>query len=168
VLEWSRLESRQGVRAPVAGSIAGPLREVVRVLEPHARAQGFELALELPADLPPVRHDPDALQQILFNLVDNALKYARESEPRRVEIRCERSDGGVAVRVRDHGPGVDAGALPLIFDGFYRAGDELTRRTKGTGIGLALVRGLAAAMGGSAHARNHPDGGLELELRLRS
>jgi signal transduction histidine kinase len=166
VLEWSKLESQQRELAPVAASIAAPLREVLRVLEPHARAQGFELVLDLPADLPPARHDPDALQQILFNLIDNALKYARAAEPRRIEVRCARSDDGVAVRVRDHGPGVPPGDLPLIFEAFYRAGDELTRRTKGTGIGLALVRGLAEAMGGSVQARNL-ERGLEVELHLR-
>jgi len=166
VLEWSKLESQQRELALLAAPLAAPVRESVRVLEPHARALGFELALELPADLPPVRHDPDALQQILFNLIDNALKYARDATLRRIEIRCARLEQGVAVRVRDHGPGVAPRELPLIFEAFYRTGDELTRRTKGTGIGLALVRGLADAMGGSVHARNAPDGGLEIELRL--
>lgn len=81
-------------------------------------------------------------------------------------MSAQATRGGGVVRVHDHGPGVDAAHLPHVFDAFYRGENELTRRTKGTGIGLALVRGLAKQMKGSVSARNHPEGGLELELRL--
>jgi signal transduction histidine kinase len=168
VLEWSKLEKHQRELATVRGRIEPSVDEVVRVVEPHAHALGVALERHIDPDLPPVAHDPDAVQQILFNLIDNALKYARGSEPARIDVACARTSDGVAVRVRDHGPGVNAKSLPLIFDAFYRAGDELTRRTQGTGIGLALVRGLADAMGAKVAARNHPDGGLEVELRLRA
>jgi two-component system OmpR family sensor kinase len=68
--------------------------------------------------------------------------------------------------VRDHGPGVPAGQLRRIFQPFYRGERELTRRTKGTGIGLALVHGLVRGMGGRVDARNHPGGGLEVRVVL--
>jgi signal transduction histidine kinase len=166
VLEWSRLESQRRETRLVSADVSATIRDVAEIVAPHARAHGFEIALRLPSPLPPVRHDPDALQQILYNLIDNAIKYASGHEPARIEVQAEDGVDGVAIRVRDHGPGIPPTKLPLVFEAFYRAEDELTRRTQGTGIGLALSRGLADAMHGSLTARNHPDGGLEVELRL--
>lgn len=167
VLEWSKLENRRHEAHVVSGDVTGSIRDVVEILRPHARAQGFELDVRLPRPLPPARHDPDALQQILYNLIDNAIKYAGGHAPARIEIAAESIDDALAIRVRDHGPGIPTDGLPLVFDAFYRAENELTRRTKGTGIGLALARGLAESMQARLVARNHPDGGLEVELRLR-
>ena len=86
--------------------------------------------------------------------------------PAHVEIAATAVEDGIAVRVRDHGPGVSPKKLPLVFEAFYRGEDELTRETKGTGIGLALARALPESMKGQLVARNHPDGGVEVELRL--
>jgi len=114
-----------------------------------------------------VRFERDAVLQVVFNLVDNALKYARDSADRVITIRCAREGEGVSVAVRDRGPGVPAAHLSRIFEPFYRCEDELTRTAKGTGIGLALVRGLAEAMGAAVTGRNLRDGGFEVSLRFR-
>ncbi len=166
VLEFSRLEKQTGAPVLVTDSLEEPLRDVVQLLEPHARSQGFALTFESEEGLPLVAYDRDALQQLLFNLIDNALKYAREAQRREILVRCLAVDGGVAIRVRDYGPGVAREHEPHLFEAFYRGEDELTRRTKGTGIGLALVQGLAERMGARVAARNHPDGGFEVEIRL--
>jgi signal transduction histidine kinase len=166
VLEFSRLETQTSAPALVADSLEQPLREVVQLLEPHARSQGFALTFEAEQGLPLVAYDRDALQQLLFNLIDNALKYAREAQRREILVCCLAVDGGVAIRVRDYGPGVAREHEPHLFEAFYRGEDELTRRTKGTGIGLALVQGLAERMGARVAARNHPDGGFEVEIRI--
>ena len=79
----------------------------------------------------------------LFNLVDNAVKYANGANASEIVLRCRREGGGLQLTVRDHGPGVPARHLRRIFEPFYRGENELTRRSKGTGLGLALVRGLA-------------------------
>jgi signal transduction histidine kinase len=167
VLEWSKLEKRQREASLVVGDVASDLRDVVEIVSPHAAAQGFEIDLQLPPALPPARHDSDALQQILYNLIDNAIKYAHGHDPARIEVGAEEMEDGLAIRVRDHGPGVPPEALPLVFEAFYRAEGELTRQTRGTGIGLALSRGLAESMHARLTARNHPDGGFEVELRLQ-
>jgi signal transduction histidine kinase len=166
VLEWSKLEKHQREATLVSGDVKSAIRDVVEIVNPHAAAEGFEIDLRLPPELPPVRHDPDALQQILYNLIDNAIKYARGHDPARIEIGAEAVEGGVAIRVRDHGPGVSQEKLPLVFEAFYRAEGELTRQTRGTGIGLALGRGLAESMDGRLTARNHPDEGFVIELWL--
>ena len=168
VLEWSKLEKHQREASLVSGDVTSAIRDVVEIVGPHAAAEGFEIDLRLPETLPTVRHDSDALQQILYNLIDNSIKYARGHEPACIEVRGEATEGGLAIRVRDHGPGVAPEKLHLVFDAFYRAEGELTRRTKGTGIGLALGRGLAESMGGRLTARNHPDGGFEVEIGLSS
>jgi signal transduction histidine kinase len=99
--------------------------------------------------------DVDCAAQIFINLVDNALKFSASAAVKKVEIAARRSsDGTVLLTVRDYGPGVPKTQLKKIFELFYRAENELTRETVGTGIGLALVRQLAAAMGARVDARN--------------
>jgi len=168
VLEFSRLE--QGTRdlSLVAAPIGPVVEEAARILEPHAREVGFRLDVEVEAGLPPVRFDRDAVLQVVFNLVDNGLKYARDADEPVVVLRCERRDGGVVLSVRDHGPGVPAQHLSKVFEAFYRGGDELTRTAKGTGIGLALVKGLAERMGAVVTGRNVDDGGFEVSLRFQA
>jgi two-component system phosphate regulon sensor histidine kinase PhoR len=105
--------------------------------------------------------------QVLCNLVDNAVKYARDAATKRIEVVCRHDDSAVYVDVRDRGPGVSPRHLSRIFEPFYRGESELTRRNKGTGIGLALVRGLVERMGARASGRNLPEGGFEVEIAFR-
>ncbi|MCA9570437.1 MAG: HAMP domain-containing histidine kinase, partial [Myxococcales bacterium] len=164
VLELSRLERRGPRPAPVAGDVRPSLEEAVAMLRPHASQQGVELVVEVPDALPPVLVDPDALVQVVMNLVDNAVKFGG---PGTVRVVAEPEGPGVRLVVRDGGPGVPRSQLGQIFDPFYRGERELTRTTKGTGIGLSLVRGLVQHMGGTVQARNHPEGGFEVALHLR-
>ena len=168
VLELARLERGGPTRAqaPVVGEVAPIVREAMEIVRPLAEKAGFALELDAAPGLPPARVDRDALVQVVVNLVDNAVKFAAEGER---TIRLElggTSDGRVELVVRDHGPGVPSGQQAKVFEPFYRGERELTRKTRGTGIGLALVRGLVERMGGEVAARNHPDGGFEVTLRL--
>lgn len=169
VLELARLERREPVLVAVRGDVAAALREAVSIFALQAQKDGFELVLELEPHLPPARFERDALIQILFNLIDNALKYSRDAETKRVEVSARllpEDQGKVAICVADHGPGVAPKLLRQIFEPFWRGGSELTRRTKGTGIGLALVCSLVERMGGSVVARNRAGKGLEVEVVL--
>jgi two-component system phosphate regulon sensor histidine kinase PhoR len=114
---------------------------------PLAQAQGYEFSLANSAEHRlNVMLDRDALTQILMNLVDNSLKFSRDCTPRRIEIQIQNDATHLSLEVRDFGPGMPESVRARAFDIFYRAEDELTRRTTGTGIGLALVKHLADQM----------------------
>ena len=107
--------------------------------------------------------DPDNFIQIVINLVDNALKFARHAERKVIDIGWSQSGATSVLSVRDHGPGVARDQLKQIFKLFYRGANELTRETVGTGIGLALVQELMRAMGGTVEVQNRTPG---VEFRL--
>jgi two-component system phosphate regulon sensor histidine kinase PhoR len=112
--------------------------------------------------------DEDAFVQIFINLVDNALKFSANAEVKCVDIGLRRhaSQPQQAVLfVRDYGPGVARDQMQRVFQLFYRAEDELTRQTKGTGIGLALVKVLATKMRATVHLHNR-NPGAEFQLTL--
>jgi signal transduction histidine kinase len=112
--------------------------------------------------------DEDAFVQIFINLVDNALKFSTNAEVKRVDIGLRRHASQprqVVLFVRDYGPGVAHDQMQRIFQLFYRAEDELTRQTKGTGIGLALVKVLATKMHATVNLHNR-NPGAEFQLIL--
>lgn len=165
VLTLARLEKGGAAPALVVGDAAEVLAEALDVVRPHAARAGFALEVTQEPGLPPVRLDRDGLIQVVVNLVDNAVKFAADGE-RRLELGLRREPGGVALTVRDRGPGVPAEHLEQVFAPFWRGERELVRRTTGTGIGLALVRGLVAEMGGRVEAANAPGGGLRVVVHL--
>lgn len=162
VLEFSRLEQSRREFRLVVGSLAEAIREAAEKLRAHVERTGFRLVLDLDAELPSVQFDRDGVTQLLFNLVDNALKYARHAETREIEIGLRLENGRIELRVRDFGPGVPEDQLRRVFEPFYRIGEELTRTTEGTGIGLALVKELATGMGAVVQGRNAMGGGFEV------
>lgn len=108
-----------------------------------------------------VQADPDLLERILANLVDNALRYGDESP---VKVDATTADGHVVVRVVDHGPGLPGTDPERVFDQFQQLGDR--DNTSGLGLGLSVVRGFALAMGGSVSAEPTPGGGLTVNIEL--
>jgi signal transduction histidine kinase len=167
VLELSRLEKGTREMALAAGPIGPVVQELAAFLRPHAESEGFALEIDVAPDLPSVRFERDALLQLLFNLVDNAVKYARGAAERRIVVSCRAAQGGgVELAVRDFGPGVPGPQLRRVFEPFHRAQSELTRTAPGTGLGLALVRGLAERMDARVAGANAPGGGFEVRLRF--
>jgi signal transduction histidine kinase len=162
VLEFSRLEQNRRDLNLVVGSLSDAIRDATEKLRTHIEREGFHLKLDLDGGLPAVQFDRDGVTQLVFNLVDNALKYARHAETREIEIGLHLENDRVELRVRDFGPGVPDDQLRRVFEPFYRIGEELTRTTEGTGIGLALVKELAEGMGAFVFGRNASGGGFEV------
>ncbi len=149
VLELARMtrgEVHVNVKPIAAGELMDNIRSKVSSQIEHA---GFTLRLRCHAAAGEaiVDADADAFAQIVINLVDNALKFSARASEHAIDIGCRcSSDGTVQFAVRDYGPGVPRDQMKQIFKLFYRAENELTRETVGTGIGLALAHQLALAM----------------------
>jgi two-component system sensor histidine kinase KdpD len=152
LLDMTRLESGAIVPriAPVdlAELVGSALERTAKILASH------HVELDIPANLPMLDLDPVLFEQVLFNILDNAAKYAPDGSLIRLEARG--SAGSVRLSVIDEGPGIAPDDLERIFDKFYRvhAGD---RQRAGTGLGLAICRGFVEAMGGAIEARNRRD-----------
>jgi two-component system phosphate regulon sensor histidine kinase PhoR len=167
VLLLSKIE-RQVAPEPQKGDLVHLVRAAETVLAPHVSQAGFTLHLDLPEVAPQVLVDADAVEQILWNLIDNALKYAKTAEDKRLTVALDVAEKAVLLSVRDRGPGVPEEEQTKIFEAFYRLEDELTRKSQGTGLGLALVSDLAGRMGANASAKNaHPGLLVTIEFERR-
>jgi two-component system sensor histidine kinase KdpD len=153
VLDMTRLEAKsvtpQLFPADVAemlGIVAGDVRRALPMLR---------LSVETQAGLPAAVMDAHLFRQVMFNLLDNAAKYAPADSTVRIGARATAQ--GIAIEVLDEGPGIPPGDLERIFDKFFRVqvGD---RRRAGTGLGLSICKGFVEAMGGSIVAENRTDG----------
>jgi len=128
--------------------IGAALRRAVNVLTCH------RVEVEIASDLPMVRLDAILFEQVLFNLLDNAAKYAPPGS--HIDVRARRDGDTVAVEIIDEGPGIPLDDLGRIFDKFYRVQAQ-DRRRAGTGLGLAICRGFIEVQGGRIEAKNRRD-----------
>ena len=125
---------------------------------------GHVVGVEMEPDLSMLELDPVLFEQVLFNLLDNAAKYAPEGTT--ITIRLERHSAKAVLHVIDEGAGIPAADTALVFEKFHRArkGDRVRA---GTGLGLAISRGFVEAMGGTIEANNRTDRlGAVLTLRF--
>jgi signal transduction histidine kinase len=139
----------------------------VERFRPQADAHQVSLRLqraESVVESPQAFVDPMRVEQILNNLLSNALRYAPEGG--QIDLEIEARERDLRLSVRDNGPGIPEDALPHVFERFYRADKSRSRAQGGTGLGLAIARQLAEAHGGSLAAANHPRGGAVFALRL--
>jgi two-component system sensor histidine kinase KdpD len=153
LLDMTRLESGSiephSEAIDVADVVGSALRRAGPVLGPHG------VTVTLAPDLPMVRVDPVLLEQVLFNILDNAAKYTPAAAG--VAIRARRTERLVVIDVLDGGDGIPADDLERIFDKFYRV-QAADKKRAGTGLGLAICRGFIEAMGGTISASNRTDG----------
>lgn len=169
VLAWSRLEEGRFTARRVQVDVRGLLERATPALERRLAEAGLTLAVH--ADdataATVLSTDEDAIGQILFNLVDNAAKYARGSSPAVVELRATASEQGVVLAVCDHGPGVAEAHRERIFAPFDRGAVAVSSNdVPGVGLGLALARGLARDLGGELRLVAADGPGACFELRL--
>ena len=125
---------------------------VNRAVASTANVRGPDVVIDLPPDLPAVTADPARLEQVLRNLLSNARRHAPESTP--ILVRAAATGGRVRIEVSDSGAGIAPEHLPHVFERFYRADRSRSRSTGGAGLGLAIVRQLIEAQGGSVGARS--------------
>jgi two-component system sensor histidine kinase KdpD len=162
LLDMSRIQA--GALVPDVEVI--PLGELVEpvVARMAAALGGHPLTIQVPDDLPSVNVDALFLSQALSNLLENCVRHAPPDAP--ISIRAMPMGATVELIVEDGGAGVPAQSLPFLFERFHRLPNGGAGTRRGFGLGLAVVRGLVEAMGGSVRADRSPLGGLAVTLEL--
>ena len=159
LLDMTRLESG-GLRVrkewhPLEEVVGAALSRLVKSL------QGRSVTTRLPEGLSLVPIDDVLIEQVLINLLDNAVKHTPGGSP--IEITAWAREDAVTVEIADHGPGLAPGDEERVFDKFYRSNAPTSR---GVGLGLAICRGIVEAHGGHISAQNRPDGGVAFRFTI--
>jgi signal transduction histidine kinase len=152
LLDLSRLESGEVPLNREDVPLEPLVSQVVSEIEVSSSGREVKLAKALPGDLPSVDADRERVHQVLFNLVDNAVRFTPEGGE--VTIAAHRHNGSVEVSVADTGLGISPEHLPRLFERFYRVDTARAREYGGTGIGLAIARSVVEAHGGHIRAES--------------
>lgn len=164
ILDFSRIEAGRKEYEFRETDIAELVRNTLDSYRYQIEQQGFALEESIDPNLPPVPVDREAIARALVNLVNNALKYSKDDKF--IGVKLYRDNGAVNLEVTDHGIGIARRDQSKIFEKFYRAGDPLVHNTKGSGLGLSLVRHITHAHGGNIAVESTPGRGSRFIMSL--
>jgi signal transduction histidine kinase len=164
ILDFSRIEAGRKEYEFRETDIANLVRNTIDSYRYQIEQQGFALEEKIDDSVPPVKVDREAIARALVNLVNNALKYS--TEEKYLGVKLYRENGAVKLEVADKGIGIARRDQGKIFEKFYRAGDPLVHNTKGSGLGLSLVRHITEAHGGDISVESVPGAGSKFTLSL--
>ena len=163
LLRLTRLDSGVLERAAVV-DVLPVLEQVLRMMSLVAQEKGAELTYEA-AEGCFVMATRDEIHQVIYNLVDNAIKHSGGAA---VQVELSMEDGAVVLSVSDNGPGIPEDDISRIFERFYRVDKARSRAAGGTGLGLAIVRDTVERRGGTVQAANRSGGGAVFTVRWRA
>jgi len=168
VLEYAGVSGNQRGVAARPVNVAALVDDVVASCQPLLEAEKFEVAVDVPPDLPDILADADAIRRVLHNLVNNALKYAADGRWIGIAARPGTSRAGkdVQIAVSDRGRGIAPQDLAHIFEPFYRGQNAVERQIHGSGLGLSLVRRIAEAHRGRVTVTSQHGVGSVFTLHL--
>jgi two-component system phosphate regulon sensor histidine kinase PhoR len=164
VLSLARLESPGAELDLSEISLSDFLQEILRDWEKWLEAKQLKLRLEAPPDLPKLEADESRLQEVIYNLLDNAVKYSQAGGV--ITLRAAVEGARARISVTDEGIGISASDLPRIFERFYRADKGRSRELGGTGLGLSIVKHIAQLHGGTVAAESEPGQGTTISVFL--
>jgi signal transduction histidine kinase len=164
ILDFSRIEAGRKEYDFRETDIAELVRNTLDSYRFQIEQQGFALEEQIDAGIPPVRVDREAIARALVNLVNNALKYSHNEKF--LGVRLYRDKSVLKLEVSDRGIGIERNEQARIFEKFYRTGDPLVHNTKGSGLGLSLVRHITRAHGGEVEVESIPGRGSKFTLSL--
>ncbi len=164
ILDFSRIEAGRKEYRFAPTNVGRIVSEVLEAYRFQIEQQGFDLKVDVEPDLPEVEADSEALGQALLNLVNNAIKYSRET--RSITLTVRGAGDQVVISVADRGIGVPKAEQRKIFEKFYRGEASLVHETKGSGLGLSLVEHIMEAHGGSVEVESTPGKGSTFTLFL--
>lgn len=166
ILNFSRIEAGRKEYHFSNVNLNEIARKVLDNYQFHLKNEGFALETDFDSALPTVKADAEAVSESLINLLDNAVKYS--DKEKYVCIRTGREDGAVYVEVEDHGIGIAVEHRQKIFEKFYRVSGALVHNTKGSGLGLSLVKHIMDAHQGRVVLESQPGKGSRFRLVFRS
>ncbi len=146
ILDFSKMEAGKKEYSFTVAQLNDVIRNVMATYEYHLKAEGFASFVELDDAVLPVRADVETITEAVVNLIDNAVKYSGENKY--LKVKTLRENDACVVEVEDHGIGIAAEHHSKIFDKFFRVGSALVHNTKGSGLGLALVKHIMDAHNG--------------------
>lgn len=157
ILDFSRLEQGRKTYRTEDLDLGGFVREMMAAHELRINEAGMHLRVSVPHDAVFVEFDRDALEQVLLNLIDNAIKYAPEGGELAVTLNARGSP--LELSVMDRGPGVPHAHLEKVFEKFHRVDDSLTSRHPGSGLGLSIAKRIMLDLGGDIRCEPREGGG---------
>ncbi|MBI4902763.1 MAG: HAMP domain-containing histidine kinase [Acidobacteria bacterium] len=166
LLDFGRFEAGAALYRFEAIEANAFLRELVAEFQARVAQEGFVVELSAPSRPLQLRADREALSRAIWNLLDNAVKYSPECRTVWVDVACEGER--ISIVVRDRGLGIPLHEQREIFERFVRGTESKTRRIKGTGIGLAMVRHIVAAHGGEIRLASEPGHGSQFTMVLHA
>ena len=164
ILDFSRIEAGKKEYSFRETDMADLVRTTLDSYRFEIEQNGFQFEERIESDLPALQVDREAITRSLLNLVNNAVKYS--SSQKYLGVHLYRRNSSVKLEVVDHGIGIPAHELPKIFEKFYRVGDPLVHNTKGSGLGLSLVRHMVQAHGGEVEVQSTPGKGSTFIISL--
>ena len=164
ILDFSRIEAGRKEYDFKETDLAELVRNTLESYRFQIEQNGFAFEENIAGDIPPVNVDREAIARSLLNLVNNALKYSKDQKY--IGVSLYRSNGSIKLEVSDRGIGIAPAEQEKIFEKFYRCGDPLVHNTKGSGLGLSLVRHIAQAHGGNVSVESAPEKGSKFTIAL--
>jgi signal transduction histidine kinase len=164
LLDFSRME--EGRKEYKIGPLSTSpwLRDLIASFQSEIAENGISVVADIPGDLPAISADAEALGCAVHNLLDNAVKYSAGSKT--IWLDAGAGNGSVTISVRDQGVGIAEPDRKHIFDKFYRVGGDISRRIKGAGLGLSLVKHIVAAHGGAIECESRVGEGSRFSIRI--
>jgi signal transduction histidine kinase len=164
VLDFSKLEKGIRTYRPEKTSVPEVVQAACRAMDYPLKQQGYTLHVRMEDGLPDIVVDRDALEQVILNLLHNAMKYSGES--REIDLRSKKEGRFILIQVQDKGIGIEPKEQGKIFEKFYRVPSPENKRLPGTGLGLAIVAAFVKAHGGRLQLESAPGEGSTFTLFL--
>jgi len=164
ILDFSKIEEGEKAFRFEKTNLTELIDRVKSVFQQSIANEGFSVFSSVPETLPEPVIDKEAIQQVLYNLLDNAYKYSGNSK--NIEIMAESAGDSVKISIKDFGIGIQREDQHKIFDRFFRGGNELTRSVKGSGIGLTIVKKIIEAHHGNISVESEPGKGSTFTVTI--
>ncbi|HEY6951678.1 MAG TPA: HAMP domain-containing sensor histidine kinase [Bacteroidota bacterium] len=164
ILNFSRMEAGRKEYRFASVDLNGVVRSVLKSYQIHLENEGFTVLTDLNHEPIPIHGDGEALAEALLNLIDNSVKFSREKKFLRIKTGFEKDE--VYVEVEDRGVGIDPKQQKKVFEKFYRVSSGLVHTTKGSGLGLSLVKHIVDAHKGTISIRSEPGNGSTFRISI--